>query len=174
MAKNSSPWDSSVNVKQSLLAYTGYDRPDFAPGVTSKSCKLGRVDHWYDQKCFILPQPGVLGNSSRNWMSGPGLTDLDFSLSKNTRISEKLGIQFRWEIFNIFNHPNFANPSPASTGVFTGGINLSPTADPADYVVGSGANGTCKAGTCYNPNAGRITATTTTSREMQFAVKVVF
>ena len=98
--------------------------------------------------CFNLR-----GNAGRNILIGPGLTDLDFSLFKNNyirRISERFNIQFRAEIFNILNHVNFAPPStPTNTDVFLG-------------------DGT------PNPVAGALTKTTTSAREIQFAVKVIF
>ena len=59
-------------------------------------------------QCFNLR-----GNAGRNILIGPGLTDFDFSLFKNNyipRISESFNIQFRAEVFNILNHPNFAPP----------------------------------------------------------------
>jgi len=93
------------------------------------------------------------GNAGRNILIGPGLTDLDFSLFKNNyikRISERFNVQFRAEIFNILNHVNFAPPAtPTNTDIFDG---------------------------AGNPNtvAGQLTKTTTTAREIQFAVKVIF
>jgi hypothetical protein len=98
--------------------------------------------------CFNLR-----GNAGRNILIGPGVTSLDFSLFKNNyikSISERFNIQFRAEIFNILNHPNFAPPStPSNTDIFDG------TGNP-------------------NPVAGALTATTTTAREIQVAVKVIF
>jgi hypothetical protein len=98
--------------------------------------------------CFNLR-----GNAGRNILIGPGVTSLDFSLFKNNyikSISEGFNIQFRAEIFNILNHPNFAPPStPGNTDIFDG------TGNP-------------------NSVAGALTATTTTAREIQFAVKVIF
>jgi hypothetical protein len=98
--------------------------------------------------CFNLR-----GNAGRNILIGPGVTSLDFSVFKNNyikKISEKFNVQFRAEIFNILNHANFAPPStPTNTDIFDG----------------TGA---------LNSIAGQITRTTTTSREIQFAVKVVF
>jgi Carboxypeptidase regulatory-like domain/TonB-dependent Receptor Plug Domain/TonB dependent receptor len=99
-------------------------------------------------QCFNLR-----GNSGRNILIGPGVTSLDFSVFKNNyipRISERFNIQFRAEIFNILNHPNFAPPvQGVNTDIFDG------TGTP-------------------NPTAGLLTRTTTTARETQFAVKVIF
>jgi hypothetical protein len=101
-----------------------------------------------DLSCFNLR-----GNAGRNILIGPGVTSLDFSLFKNNyikRVSEKFNIQFRAEIFNILNHPNFAPPvTPDNTDIFDG----------------TGAS---------TGVAGLLTKTTTTAREIQFAVKVIF
>jgi hypothetical protein len=94
--------------------------------------------------CFNLR-----GNSGRNIANGPGLTNIDFSLFKNNyvkRISETFNIQFRAEFFNILNHANFTPPLT-----------------PADVF---SSNGT------PNGVAGHLTATVTTAREIQFALKV--
>lgn len=50
------------------------------------------------------------GNLGRNAFTGPGYTNLDFSLAKNTNVTERLKMQIRVDLFNPFNHPNFANP----------------------------------------------------------------
>jgi len=94
----------------------------------------------------------LLGDSGRNTVTGPGLQDFDFSLFKNNpvpRISETFNVQFRWEIFNIFNHANFNPPAPGARQVFatSGALN----------------------------NAGLLTSPTiTTSRQMQFALKFIW
>src|SRR5262249_33857620 len=59
------------------------------------------------------------GNLGRNTITGPGFTNVDFSVTKNTKITEALRVQFRTEIFDLFNHANFGNPNttalPGST-----------------------------------------------------------
>src|SRR6266699_1145814 len=100
-----------------------------------------------------LPCFNLRGNAERNILVGPGVTSLDFSLFKNNyikRISERFNVQFRAEIFNILNHVNFAPPTtPTNTDIFDG--------------AGNGSGG-----------AGLLTKTTTSPREIQFAVKVIF
>jgi hypothetical protein len=105
---------------------------------------------------FAAPFPqcfNLRGNAGRNILIGPGLTELDFSLFKNNyirRISERFNVQFRAEIFNILNHANFAPPAtPTNTDIFDG-------------------TGTLSAG------AGLLSRTTTSARQIQFAVKVIF
>jgi hypothetical protein len=100
-----------------------------------------------------LPCFNLRGNAGRNTITGPGVTELDFSLFKNNyipRISERFNVQFRAELFNILNHANFAPPStPTNTDIFDGTGLL-------------------------NSGAGQVTRTTTTAREIQLAVKVIF
>jgi hypothetical protein len=105
-------------------------------------------------QCFNLR-----GNAGRNILVGPGITNLDFSVFKNNRIkriSENFNVQFRLEMFNIMNHPNFAPPGPGdgNTDIFDAtGASLSPS------------NG----GT-----AGALLRTTIPERQIQFAIKIVF
>ena len=72
------------------------------------------------------PIPGtcanLLGNSGRNSVYGPGLVDFDFSVIKDTKISERLNVQFRAEIFNIFNRTNFNPPLANNTLFDQGGV----------------------------------------------------
>jgi hypothetical protein len=68
-------------------------------------------DHWFNTAAFALPAFGTDGNLGRNTLVGPRFDSLDFSLMKNTRIGERKNIQFRAEIFNILNHPNFDLPN---------------------------------------------------------------
>ncbi len=106
---------------------------------------LGKPDHWFDPGAFVLPSQGTFGNVARGSLRGPGLFTMDMSLFKRIRISEGLNLQFRTEAFNILNHPNFKFPNE---------------------VVFSGSN--------YSPSAGAITETATTSRQIQFALKLIF
>jgi hypothetical protein len=98
-------------------------------------------------QCFNLR-----GNTGRNLLTGPGTTNLDFSVFKNQsikKISENFNVQFRAEFFNVMNHANFGVPPIAllRTDIFDG------TGTP---------NGT----------AGVLNSTTTPGREIQFALKV--
>jgi hypothetical protein len=66
---------------------------------------------WFDVNAFRLPDPGTLGNTSRNFLVGPAFRNVDFALMKNFQFTEKLKLQFRSEFFNLFNHTNFQNPT---------------------------------------------------------------
>jgi hypothetical protein len=104
-------------------------------------------------QCFNLR-----GNSGRNVLTGPGITNLDFSVFKNNhvkKISENFNVQFRVEMFNILNHANFAPPGPGdgNTDLFDAtGASL------------AGAGGT----------AGVLLRTTIPERQIQFAIKLIF
>ena len=93
----------------------------------------------------------LLGNSGRNSIIGPGLVNFDFSLLKNTyipRISESFNVQFRAEFFNIFNRANFSPPIDNSYLFDQTGASV--------------------------PGAGMIDQTSTTARELQFAIKFIW
>ena len=95
--------------------------------------------------------PNLRGTAGRNLLTGPGTSNLDFSVFKNhsiKKISESFNVQFRAEFFNILNHANFAVPvTPDNTDIFdsTGALN--------------------------STTAGVLTKTTTEGREIQFALK---
>ena len=56
---------------------------------------------------FFVPCPGTVGNSRRNQLIGPGLAQWDMTLMKNTKITERLNLELRWEVYNILNRGNF-------------------------------------------------------------------
>ncbi len=145
-APNLAWWNANCDPAPPSLGY-GFD--PLNPGNSVPANYGNTPPQWLPPlACFNLR-----GNSGRNILIGPGVTSLDFSLFKNNyikRISERFNIQFRAEIFNILNHPNFAPPVQ--------GVNT-------DIFDGTGAP---------NPTAGLLTRTTTTAREMQFALKVIF
>ncbi len=71
---------------------------------------------WFNPAAFCAPGtagcsgPSVFGNVGRNTLVGPGFNDFDFSIIKTTRLYENLKMQFRTEMFDVFNHPNFGQP----------------------------------------------------------------
>ncbi|HTD56785.1 MAG TPA: hypothetical protein VK670_15450, partial [Silvibacterium sp.] len=104
------------------------------------------ASQWFNPAAFVAPHAGTFGNAGRDSLSGPGLADLDLSIGKTTTIHERLRAQFRAEYFNILNRANFTTPNPV---VFSSASTTSPT-------------------------AGVITATATTSRQLQFGLKFLF
>jgi len=121
------------------------DRPDLAPGANNDPV-LGGAVRYYDPTAFSLPLAGTYGNLGRNTIVGPGLADVDLSFEKSFAIREKTNAVFRAEFFNIINHANFGLPNTTPLTA-TGAIN--------------GA-------------AGRITSTVTSSRQIQFGLKINF
>jgi len=105
----------------------------------------GNPNQWFNPKAFVLPVAGTYGDLGRGVYSGPGLADVDASLFKTTAITERTNLQFRAEVFNVLNHTNLGTPNAT--------------------VFSSGA---------YSPSAGVITTTATTSRQIQFGLKLIF
>ena len=62
---------------------------------------------YFNPAAFLPPAAGTYGNVSRDALTGPGLTEVDFSATSNAHLTERLGLQFRAEFFNILNHTNF-------------------------------------------------------------------
>jgi hypothetical protein len=108
---------------------------------------LGKPNQWFDPNAFLAPPPGsgFYGDLGRDTLIGPGLATWDFSAFKTTILYERLRLQFRAEIFNLTNRANFNTPNL---------ITFTP----------SGVSGT----------AGAITSTSTTARQVQFGLKLVW
>ena len=120
------------------------ERPNLAPGMNNNPI-LGGPDQYYDPNAFELQPQGFYGNLGRNTVIGPGFVGFDFGLVKDTALTERSSLQYRFEAFNLFNRPNFG--TPARNAFF----------------------GAARAG-----NAGRISSTVGTSRQIQFALKFIF
>lgn len=69
------------------------------------------VQQWFNTAAFQKAQPGQFGSAGRNIVQGPGYQQWDFSAFKNFPIREGKTLQFRAELFNLFNHPNFRLPN---------------------------------------------------------------
>ncbi len=110
---------------------------------------LGTVDHWFDPRAFSMPIAGTFGNAGRSAYRGPGLFNVDTSLFKRIPIRESVTLQLRVEAFNVLNHVNLAFPNQV---VFQG--------NSSNY--------------SYSESAGQITNTATPSRQIQFALKLLF
>jgi hypothetical protein len=98
---------SPVNIVTSNSIVNGIANT-LRPDVTGPIKITGRVERWFDTSVFTaVPRFGSLG---RNVVVGPGFSNTDFSVIKNTQIGEKLRVQFRAEFFDLFNHANFGAP----------------------------------------------------------------
>lgn len=80
------------------------------------------IDRYFDTSCFQITPLGTFGNSGRNIIEIPGLNNWDVSFLKDTRISERVRLQFRAEFFNIFNHAQFNAPDTNANSAFAGQI----------------------------------------------------
>jgi hypothetical protein len=68
------------------------------------------VHAYFNTAAFQNAAPGTFGVTGRNFLTGPSLVNVDFSLFKEFPVHEFGKVQFRSEFFNLFNHPNFYNP----------------------------------------------------------------
>jgi hypothetical protein len=124
--------------------------------ITGPGCQTltnpGNPDHYIKTQCLAFPNPSNRwGNLGRNTLIGPGQSKLDASIFKNNRIqriSETFNAQFRAEFFNILNHTNFSSPTSNNVVFDQNGVPV--------------------------PSAGLITSTQTTSRQIQFALKLIW
>ena len=121
------------------------DRPNLLPG-RSKNPVLGGPDKYFDPTVFALPPPGFYGNLGRNTLITPGLWTLDATLTKVFPVSERLRVDFRAEFFNFLNRANFGLPGRT---IFNS----------TGAIIGA---------------AGRISSTVSTSRQIQFGLKLLF
>ena len=151
---------SAIETLQSGLPFTpslGYNptnngdsrnpiRPSVNPAFTGPVI-TGSPNEYYNPAAFVNPAAGTFGNLGRDTLNGPGTAELDFSALKTMALKERAKLQFRAEFFNILNHANFGIPN---TVVFTA------------------------AGNTPSPTAGVITNTSTTSRQIQFGLKLLW
>jgi hypothetical protein len=146
-----------------LLTPVHGDYPNFASGFSSiptsgvsKGCAggpaagtpLGTPSLWFDPCALAIQPPGTIGAVGKNPIVGPHLWDLDFMVGKKFPITERVNLNFRLEVFNILNHPNFDNMNRTL------------------FVGGSGTR---------NGSAGQLTTpTATSSRQLQGGLKLSF
>jgi hypothetical protein len=121
-------------------------RPSLNPGFTGQVIQ-GGPNRYFNPNAFIQPLPGTYGNAGRNILQGPGLAETNVSLGKKVAFSERLNLQVRAEFFNVFNHTNFNTPNPVVFASASGGP---------------------------SPTAGVITTTSTTSRQIQLGLKLLW
>ncbi len=136
-----------TNALTNLIA--GQRRPDIVAGRTKDNIIKGGPDQYFDPTAFTFAPPALWGTAGRNILRAPGYSTFDFSLNKDWRMraaSENLLVQFRAELYNLFNRANFQIPA---VGLFNG--------------TGARVN-----------SAGRITDTVDAARQIQFGLKVVF
>ena len=118
-------------------------------GLHSPERAVGVLMRWFDPTAFLLPLQGTFGNTPRDFLRGPGFANVDLSIVKNLALVADRRIQFRIEVFNLFDRANFAVPNRS---VFAGATQNDPVL----------------------PTAGQITRTTNTSRQLQLSAKIIF
>jgi len=91
----------------SALGFGANDRPNV---VGNAELSNRTPEAWFNTSAFVFPPQGTFGNAGRNILDGPGFQSVNASLSKNTSLSERFNLQFRAEVFNLFNHPNLNLP----------------------------------------------------------------
>lgn len=139
-------WSRNGSTGSSIM-----ERPNLLPGKSNNPV-LGSPDKWFDPTVLQVQQLGFYGNLGRNTLSGPNQMTVDFSLLKNLdlpRVSEQFHMQFRAEIFNILNRANFAVPPQTNLDLY----------DSNGNIIG---------------NVGRLTTTSTSSRQIQFGLKFLW
>jgi outer membrane receptor protein involved in Fe transport len=97
-----------VNIVVNNTAFTGTNNT-LRPDVTGPIDILGTPNRWFDINPFVVPV-GRFGSLGRNVVIGPGFNNTDFSVIKRTKLTETQLIEFRWEVFDLFNHANFGQP----------------------------------------------------------------
>ncbi len=129
-------------------------RPFLNPAFTG-SVVTGDPNQWFNPAAFIAPpsNSGFYGNVGRNSYTGPGLATWDFSAFKDTHLAGKTTLQLRVEIFNLLNRANFNTPT-----LITHVLQAPPNATFPEL----------------SPTAGQVTGTSTTSRQVQLGLKLLW
>jgi hypothetical protein len=150
-------------------------RPDLVSGVNPY---LGSDRNFLNPAAFAIPAAGTFGDLPRNALKGPNFQQFDLILNKRIHFSETKNLEFRTEVFNVFNHANFANPA-STLNVALPTLTFNTTANA--FVLGSGL----QPGQAFTQSAAgstfgllRQTAERTvglgTNRQIQFALRLNF
>ena len=132
---------------------TNFQRANYVQGC-DLSKGLTKRFQWVNTDCFTQPDPGVYGNSGRNFLRQPGIENFDTSLGKSFNFTDRVGFRLDIGTFNTFNHAQYAGD--------VGGLNTS----------GSGGNNSIDSGV-GDSFAGYITGANS-ARVIQFAGKLTF
>jgi len=138
-------------------------RPDLIPGVDPFLNKDRTI---LNPAAFTTPKPGTFGNLERNALHGPGFFQFDTILSKSFRITEIFNLEFRTEIFNLFNSTNFANPPGTLPNVLGTSTNQLQPGQPFTTAA-AGAFGIVNSTVARTVGLG-------TNRQIQFALRLTF
>jgi hypothetical protein len=106
--QSGNPFSPIIAVTDTRGSLEAFDRPILVPGVPV-ILPNPTPNQWVNPAAFIRQASGF-GNAGRNILTGPGFEDIDLSAAKDTKVTERVSLQFRAEAFNLFNHPNFGQP----------------------------------------------------------------
>ncbi|HTM48861.1 MAG TPA: TonB-dependent receptor [Bryobacteraceae bacterium] len=93
------------------------------------------IDNWFDKSAFAIPAQYTIGNGGRNIIPAPRSRNLDLKIGKNFRVAEKYRVEFRTEMFNATNTPNFGTPNGVLNNVNAGKINSASAARVMQFAV---------------------------------------
>jgi len=113
------PLDVTMDSDVAGIGGTQNQRPNVIAGGNGPRTP----DQWFNRSAFARPATGTFGNLGRNALRGPGVNKWDLAFFKNFRFAERWSLQFRGEMFNIFNHPSFS-------GIYTSLATTSTAVDP--------------------------------------------
>jgi len=151
------PSDSTERSRSNVSGgASGIDRPNYNPDFTGNPINgVKDFNQYFNPAAFELQPVGTLGNVRRNSLIGPGFNEFDFAIKKDTALpflGEAGNLQFRAEFFNLFNKTNFGPPSAITfAGTLTDPVTEAPLS-----------------------NAGQITNTLGTSRQIEFSLRLSF
>jgi hypothetical protein len=153
LARTGFPVNVLVNrsASQTPDGNTGNQRPNLVPGVSINPPGGSSITQWLNPAAFVTPANGTWGDSPRDVARGPGAWQMDMGMGKEFPVTERVGVQFRAEVFNIPNHPQYGSPNAtilvSNFGSITSTVNTTTPVSP----VGAG-----------------------TLRQIQFALRVQF
>lgn len=107
-ARSGTVYTPTINFDNANVGGGVSERPNF---VGNPILSNPTVNEWFNVNAFAFSPPYTYGNAGRDSLRGPGFWNVDFSIFRTFDIVERLHLQFRGEFFNLFNHPNFNNPS---------------------------------------------------------------
>jgi hypothetical protein len=106
--QSANPFSPIIQVTDTRGSLEAFNRPFLVPGVPLILANPS-PNQWINPAAFVRQATGF-GDSGRNILTGPGFADVDLSIAKDTKIKERVSLQFRSEAFNLLNHPNFGQP----------------------------------------------------------------
>ena len=107
--QSGNPFSPIIQVTDTSGSLEAFDRPFLVPGVLL-IMPNPHSNQWINPARRSLQQATGFGDAGRNILTGPGFADVDLAIAKDTKIKERVSLQFRCEAFNLFNHPNFGQP----------------------------------------------------------------